>query len=815
MLKQKKQLVTGVLLIYILSSLIVVSTNQPLHASPTQSLLINEVMYCPLENDNTNEWIELYNPSSHSIDVTGWTIADEKETDVIQGDETNGDGSTSIPPGGYAILTDKGTTLYEYITVPDNVIRLSVDDSTLCGYGLNNQKEKLLLLDPTETCVDALEWGQDYDDVPGSPAMLVKKGCSTGRWNGTDSDDSSVDFFECKNPTPGDPNVFDQKPEGHEPENTVEYTPGCILIIELYYHAHTNLQNEFVRLYNPTNTTIDLSGWYLTDEPWREPEDQPKLIFPQNTYILPNTSCCITQNATAFQIETTTLPDFEYTVDSHSEVPQLLTYRTFVFSNTGGLVGLYTPSYQQIDLIIFGETNFYTPDWEGQNIPSSGQGVILKRNKVNGTYIDTNASQDWEHPRIYQIGQSEFPVQHFYSTAEITTFVSPDNSYQAIINELRNASVSIDINMYEFTNPFLYAELVDALERHVTIRVFMEGSPIGGIDQNEQYILSSLASKGGLIRCIVSDQAHRVNARYQFNHAKYIIIDNRTLIVESCNWAKTGVPKNPSYGNREWGIIIHDAEVATYFSQVFSEDWNPERLDSYPFEVMNMTAPAGLTLNYNSPSGSYDPLFSTHTFRTSSNITPVFSPDTSEQIILDAIDSATSTIYIQQLYVYSDWGQNPSPFVQHLINKSHQGIVVKLLLDYNPSYEKTTAILNETKQYLEQSGAEVKFISTEWSPFTTLHNKGMIIDNKTVLISSINWNEQSVRKNREAGILIENTEIATYYTAVFLADWDCELKQTSSGDALWADYKYLVFIAFVFSITFVLLLRDWRKRKWR
>jgi len=29
----------------------------------------------------------------------------------------------------------------------------------------------------------------------------------------------------------------------------------------------------------------------------------------------------------------------------------------------------------------------------------------------------------------------------------------------------------------------------------------------------------------------------------------------------------------------------------------------------------------------------------------------------------------------------------------------------------------------------------------------------MIIDNITVIISSINWNEQSVRKNREVGTL--------------------------------------------------------------
>ena len=138
-------------------------------ATAVETLLINEVMFHPLENENTNEWIELYNPTSEPLDVAGWMIADEKETDSILADTENGDGTTIIPPGGYAIITDKGTTIYETYTIPDNAIRLSVDDSTLCGYGLNNQQEKIILFDLDSSLIDAVEWGEDFEDVPGSP----------------------------------------------------------------------------------------------------------------------------------------------------------------------------------------------------------------------------------------------------------------------------------------------------------------------------------------------------------------------------------------------------------------------------------------------------------------------------------------------------------------------------------------------------------------------------------------------------------------------------------------------------------------------
>jgi phosphatidylserine/phosphatidylglycerophosphate/cardiolipin synthase-like enzyme len=824
---RKKHYVDILIVFCVFSGIVLPLTHQPAKSTTVETLLINEVMFHPTDNENTNEWIELFNPTSKPFDVAGWMIADEKETDTIQADTENGDGTTSIPPGGYALLTDKGTTIYDTSTIPDDAIRLSVDDSTLCGYGLNNKQEKIILFDIDSNLIDAIEWGEDYEDVPGSPMTVVSEGNTLARYLGTDTDDTSHDFFESTTPTPGCENtqtLQEEQPEEDSseeeiseeetPEENIEDISPPIAIIELYYNAHPNINAEYVRLFNPTNKSIDVSGWYVTDKPWKEPDDQPKILFPQHSLMPPQTSWFLTKNATAFFWETATFPDFEYAVDSQLTVAQLLTFRTVSFSNTGGLVGLYSASQSLVDLIIYGDTDEYTSGWEGPSIPSSGQGGVLKRNIINGTPVDTNSATDWAHQRIYHIGQSDFPLRTISFIGEITVFVSPDNSYETISSALRNAHHSIDMNMYEFTNPFLYQELLDALSRNVTVRIFMEGSPIGGIDDRETFILSDLAAHGGLIRFIVSDYENHVNARYQFNHAKYLLIDNETVIVESCNWAKTGVPKNPSFGNREWGIIIRNNEVATSFWQVFQEDWNPLHSDSYPIEAMNMTFFPDFTLDYAIPTGSYLPQFNAKTITGPCIITPVFSPDTSEQALLDAIDAATTTIYVQQLYIYTDWDEAPSPLVEHLVNKSSEGVLVQVILDYNVGYEETITMLNETKEYLESYGVKVKFISSEWSPFTTIHNKGMIIDNTTVLISSINWNEQSIRKNREAGVLVMNQEVATYYATVFLSDWALEPPTMKASVFSWADYKYLVLIAVIVCITLVVIARDWRKRKW-
>jgi phosphatidylserine/phosphatidylglycerophosphate/cardiolipin synthase-like enzyme len=52
-----------------------------------------------------------------------------------------------------------------------------------------------------------------------------------------------------------------------------------------------------------------------------------------------------------------------------------------------------------------------------------------------------------------------------------------------------------------------------------------------------------------------------------------------------------------------------------------------------------------------------------------------------------------------------------------------------------------------------------------------VHNKGIVVDSKTVLVSSQNWSSQGVLQNRDAGVIIAHTGIAQYFQASFLQDW--------------------------------------------
>ncbi|MNT54307.1 hypothetical protein D3C72_1914600 [compost metagenome] len=64
----------------------------------------------------------------------------------------------------------------------------------------------------------------------------------------------------------------------------------------------------------------------------------------------------------------------------------------------------------------------------------------------------------------------------------------------------------------------------------------------------------------------------------------------------------------------------------------------------------------------------------------------------------------------------------------------------------------------------------------------SIHNKGIIVDGQAVLVSSTNWSGDGVLRNRDAGLIIHNEEVAQYYQQVFLDDWDSRAKSRVDDD---------------------------------
>jgi phosphatidylserine/phosphatidylglycerophosphate/cardiolipin synthase-like enzyme len=68
-----------------------------------------------------------------------------------------------------------------------------------------------------------------------------------------------------------------------------------------------------------------------------------------------------------------------------------------------------------------------------------------------------------------------------------------------------------------------------------------------------------------------------------------------------------------------------------------------------------------------------------------------------------------------------------------------------------------------------QLDSNVRYINTD--RLVHCHNKMVIVDGNAVLISSQNWSDFAVTKNREAGLWVAHRDIAQYFQGIFDVDW--------------------------------------------
>ena len=589
----------------------------------------------------------------------------------------------------------------------------------------------------------------------------------------------------------------DNYPQMQPFENHFKPNPtlGHILIIEVYYDTYVkgDTNAEFIRIHNPTESTINISGWQITDR-------EGVITFPEWANISAGDSLYLAYNATAFYEEILLKPDFEYGVNSDSVPNMTKTHGRVRLHNNGDEVILKDDKGGIIDVVIYGNSDYTGAGWIGPPIKDVKPGIILERNinETTGQYEDADSAADWitrpiEDVWRLHLPQSHFPYMTFNFNGTVTVFTSPDSSFKELANAIDNANESIYLNVYQFYNFYLMDHLLDALNRSVNVKVFLEGYPVNGIENDERYIAAQIANAGGEVRFMIDDKARSIHGRYRYNHAKYATIDNKSTIVMSENWKNTGVPVNNTFGNRGWGIIINNLNVTSYFTDVFFEDWKPESKDSFSFTTNDTNygnkygcPPPDFEPNRTILTGNYTHPFDSKTIIGEFNVSPVLSPDTSllqTKSIIGMINSAEESVYIEQLYIYKDWwsyADTKNPFLDASINASRRGCDVRILL--NPTY---TCKQNwDTIDYVRDVAAneglnlEAKFIDIDSTGLNKTHNKGVIVDSSTVLISSINWNENSARNNREAGVIVENDAAGGYYTDVFLYDWNSSNNQS-------------------------------------
>ena len=141
--------------------------------------------------------------------------------------------------------------------------------------------------------------------------------------------------------------------------------------------------------------------------------------------------------------------------------------------------------------------------------------------------------------------------------ASIDVYFSRVNDPEgAIIEELDKARKTIDIAMYYFTDRDLANAVIDAHDRGVRVRIYLDK------DQKEaKYSKSRYLIKYGI--------PIRYSSNPYIMHHKFSVIDNTVVVTGSYNWTASAGKRN-----NENLLVIHDAKMAQEYSAEFNRLWN-------------------------------------------------------------------------------------------------------------------------------------------------------------------------------------------------------------------------------------------------
>jgi cardiolipin synthase A/B len=581
-----------------------------------------------------------------------------------------------------------------------------------------------------------------------------------------------------------------------------------------------------------TSSDSGLSVRGYSSSETRSEDDDDGIRFPQGTTIPAGGELWVASTTAGFVTVWGERPAFATTATTGA-VPEMEGAGTFLkMPGSRGTVALVDDGGAVIDFVawdntkepVWSEDDFSALPWRGGPVLLKntsfygwkGQVLARDRDEAGRLLADTDSAVDWDSGfskkqlgdepthRIERMGQSRFVSTPIRERAKVMATSAPDNNHRTLVEALERAKKSIRVRIYEFTNPKIAEALLKARARGVEVTIYLEGAPVGGIPDQERWLLDRCDRAGIRIYFIGGTPKNPVKPRYRFDHSKYVIVDERLAIIGTENYGRTGVPLIPSYGNRGWMVHIENPRFVKQLLAVWDADLRLDVQGRSPLgDIVDIRADAedSYGMPYRDPMfvpdetvqrGRYEQPVAPVVVDDEMELELVLSPDTSlneNSAVLGIMQRAKKTLYIEQNSIRRRWGKLgddpetegdvPNLALQAVIAAARRGVQVRVLLDstwYNVQGDEdrdnddVALWLNELAAR-EKLDVVAKVINLETTGLQKIHAKGVIGDDAEVFVGSINWTENSFKGNREVGVVVKHPKIAGYYADLFRRDW--------------------------------------------
>lgn len=365
----------------------------------------------------------------------------------------------------------------------------------------------------------------------------------------------------------------------------------------------------------------------------------------------------------------------------------------------------------------------------------------------------------------------------------ILCHTGPDSGWVVLRDFIGKTQSSLTAAIYDFNGDYIATSLIDISQlRDVPIKLAIDDSISATEELPIQRRLKLQLADDYDAETVFCRSGARFPSAY---HEKVMVRDGSSFWLSSGNWTHSSQPNidpvnNPqdasgmySKGNREWHVVVVNATLSDLFARYIEYDRETARHDAggafarlltYPdvfvplAALLEETVEAALT-----PPVPVAPqlLPAAGSFK----VRPLLSPDNYARRVRELIESATKRLYLQYAYITWTAADRDAAFrevlgrLAELSWKDPDDFDLRIIVNSSDAAQKVRVL------------AENGFNEAVFARQSRIHNKGIIADGQSVLVSSQNWSGDGFLRNRDAGVIIDNADVAKYYETIFLDDW--------------------------------------------
>lgn len=435
------------------------------------------------------------------------------------------------------------------------------------------------------------------------------------------------------------------------------------------------------------------------------------------------------------------------------------------------------------------------PEWKNERTVSDGKLVPRQVHSARGKKA--------KKEQIEYSAPPSCPLNPVTRRMTIIAHASPEDGYPVLTDFLAKTASHLSVAMYDFTS----ADLLNAMKGAITdngrlsagggrsFKMVLDHPPRNPTaNQPDDVTAADMKNADQNASVYWALEEHDAKATEWIYptayHIKVIVRDSNSLWLSSGNLNVSNQPnlaaKDPKRGSlstadRDWHVIIMDAGLANTYEKYILHDFdvasqyqgpgNPairKKIQGAAKDFKDQRDRSSYARVANKP--SKPSTLGMHKVFTNVPVTiqPLLTPDPGTlptlyvTKVVGLIKSAKRSVYIQTQYIHPSDKPADKDFmtlVQALSGAHGAGLDVRLITS---QYENTSQWVEKLHEYDLDQVLRIQ---------ERVHNKGIVVDSSVVMVSSQNWSADGTLRNRDAGVIIENAEIAQYFEAIFLDDW--------------------------------------------